>query len=181
MRLFIAYKIHINTAKDIYLNIVNFEAFKGHKIVDYNNYHITFKFLGDINLSAQIISDKLAESLCGVSSFHFYLSNEIGYMPSSHKPKLAYLKIYEEDDKFNGLFKNIDNGMGSLGFELGRMKFMPHLTLVRFREAKINHAILPTYIDKQSKTEVILDKVSLFQSILRPEGPIYKEVFSVKL
>lgn len=181
MRLFIAYKIHVNTAKDIYLDISNFEAFKGHKIVDYNNYHITFKFLGETKFSVQMISDKFSESLYGVSSFYFYLSNEIGYMPSSHKPKLAYLKIYGADDKFNNLFRNIDNGMGSLGFELGRMKFVPHLTLVRFREAKINQAILPTYIEKKSKIEVILDKVSLFQSILRPEGPIYKEVFSVKL
>lgn len=181
MRLFIAYKIHINIAKDIYLNIINLEAFKGHKIVGYDNYHITFKFLGETKFSSQMISDKLAESLSGFSSFYFYLSNEIGYMPSLHKPKLAYLKIYEVDDKFNDLFKSIDNGMGTLGFELGRTKFLPHLTLVRFREAKLNHTVLPTLVEKEPKVEAILDKVSLFQSVLRPEGPIYKEVFSVKL
>ncbi|AEE14857.1 2'-5' RNA ligase [Thermodesulfobium narugense DSM 14796] len=181
MRLFIAYKIHNKDAKDIYLNVMNCEAFKKHKIVDSKNYHITFKFLGETKLDIQLISERLLESLYNVKRFSFFFSNEIGYMPSRHNPKLAYLKIYEKDSKFEEVFRNVDLGMSNLGFEMEKREFKPHLTLVRFREALLDDDIFPIYFKGKSRTESIMDKVSLFQSILMPDGPIYKEVFSVKL
>jgi len=181
MRLFIAYKVHHKDAQEIYLNVVNCEIFKKHKIVDYRNYHITFKFLGETRLDVQLISEKLFESLDGIKQFNFFLSNEIGYIPSRRDPKLAYLKIYEKDSKFENIFKNIDLKMSDLGFTMEKRKFKPHLTLVRFKEPLIGNDVFPISFQGKKRTESVLDKVSLFQSILLPEGPVYKEVFSVKL
>ncbi|AWB10557.1 2'-5' RNA ligase [Thermodesulfobium acidiphilum] len=181
MRLFIAYKIHNKDAKDIYLNVMNCEAFKKHKIVDFKNYHITFKFLGETKLDVQIISEQLLDSLSNFKRFNFFFSNEIGYIPSRHNPKFAYLKIYERDNDFEKIFRNVDLAMSNLGFDMEKREFKPHLTLVRFRETLIGDDIFPVYFKGKKKIESIMDKVSLFQSILLPEGPVYKEVFSVRL
>lgn len=63
------------------------------------------------------------------------------------------------------------------GFDLPRRRFVPHVTLARFREGAVSSEVVARFIEGKGRVALAAFQphaVTLFRSHLRPEGPLYE-------
>jgi RNA 2',3'-cyclic 3'-phosphodiesterase len=145
--------------------------------VDPSNFHITLAFLGntDEKLIPDLISS-LNSNYCHEPSFQMQIKGADVF-----RDKAVWLGI----DPSNNLQKIktvTDNVVSQFGFIPDARPFRPHLTIGRPKTDKsnlISELLIPhgsNIIEKQKVEEVLL-----FESILKPDGPIYNRIGEFKL
>ncbi len=138
-------------------------------------YHITLKFFGEcdgararaIEAAFDRISPPgaLAYALCGLGAF-----------PSSRNASAIWCGIRADLGPMRRLAGEIEDLAERLGFPREGRPFEPHLTLARVRRGRRPPTALAACIDGNARTlfgESSFDRVALFSSRLRPEGPEY--------
>jgi len=150
MRLFIAIPVSV---KD-YLSKIEVP---GRKVTDY---HLTLKFLGDIDKPEKIIR-KL--KLIRFSPFELVLG-EIGYFPNRRRPKVIWVGVKPQEPVIE-LHRQIESLLGK------DKKFHPHITLSRLKRS----ADIPEI--EIEKRKIIVDSLELIKSTLLPSGPVYETLF----
>jgi 2'-5' RNA ligase len=89
----------------------------------------------------------------------------------------------EDSFLLNELQKNIEDALEELGFESEKRVFSPHLTLGRIKyvtNSEQFNQIINKYCDKYFQ-EITINKIILYESILKSEGPIYNPIKEFKL
>lgn len=151
------------------------------KYVDISDIHLTIKFFENQN------PDLIINSLRNYN-FNFnreeYLFNVGGLdaFPNRKEPKVLILKIFDDHKIIEKNQNDIENILEKVGINRENRKFIPHLTLARiknysfftFNKIKLWETI-PGF--EVQKLDFSLGKLKLFQSILTPTKPIYKEIF----
>ncbi len=142
--------------------------------VDPENLHITLKFFGDTpgKTEGDIIT-ALREAASGISAFSLRLSG-FGTFGNRQMPKVIWVAA-ESGGRLEGLYDAINNNIGPLGYHPDRKHFVPHLTIGRIKHIN-RQDTLENLIEqhRDSETgELFVSSFYLFQSILRPEGPLY--------
>lgn len=153
------------------------------KWVEYDNYHLTVKFLGEVDgLELPRIKKQLA--LAGESIPPFYLSaGGVGYFPSNRRPRVLWLGIRGELDKALFLGERVDAYLGELGFEPEKNHRI-HLTLGRVRSDTNLKEMQKSLEQLDVRDKLVGFKVEAFQlmmSELSPAGPRYSELGSFYL
>ena len=148
------------------------------------NLHLTLQFLGDVD--ERRIGD-LKQILNRLSSSGLQEKLEftnVNAFPNPSAPKIIWLGI-AKNDLLLKLQRLLTLDLIHNGFEVDRKAFKAHLTLGRVRE----NAFLPEKMVQSlegirsglSISDSPLDQVTLFESQLRPGGPIYSVLFERKL
>lgn len=146
----------------------------GIRWVAHGNFHLTLKFLGDIDeAKVEPIAAVLEHDLCPFSSFTINAKG-LGVFPDLKRPRILWVGLRGE--ALSALASIVEKALMPLGFAAEKRAFTPHLTIGRWREFKGSpqqlgdemanwqtHEFGPTNV-----TEVIL-----FQSVLKPEGAVY--------
>jgi RNA 2',3'-cyclic 3'-phosphodiesterase len=151
----------------------------GEKIiwVDPVNIHLTLAFLGDTEEDRIKIAGLMLKRECsGFREFTFTLKGA-GLFKSFHDPRVIWIGIEDSEMLFR-LNDNILTGLKDTGFRIEERPFKPHITFGRIKLLK-NPEILKSVLDKYNETEiqeVNVGEVILFESILRPAGPLYKPI-----
>jgi 2'-5' RNA ligase len=135
--------------------------------------HLTLKFLGDTPADrVEAVSQALGQAAAGFAPFSFDVAG-FGCFPN-----LLWVGVPTMPKALAGLQRAVDLRMHALGYERESRPFSPHLTLGR-----VNKTVSPA--ERQKLAEVIartqvarlgvvpVHEVVLFQSDLRPTGPIY--------
>ena len=174
VRSFIAIDIPENVKKQI-VDLQNQLPYFMGKKTELDNLHLTLKFLGEIDDS--VVSDvkKLLENI-KLKKFEVTIS-EIGVF-NENFIKIIWLKL-EGDGIFN-LQNEIDLRLDNL-FPREK-RFMSHLTVARVKNIKNKKEFLDSL--KKIKIPEIkfnVDNFILKKSILKPEGPEYKDLGVYKL
>jgi len=148
------------------------------KWVDYQNYHLTVKFLGEVkesmlpSIGRQL---RLAAESCPV----FYLSaGGIGFFPNPRRPRVIWLGIHGEIDKAEFLGERVDAYLSELRFESEREHTL-HLTLGRVRSEANLAELMKKIKEHEQKPKLIGFKVEQFrlmQSVLSQTGATYTEL-----
>ncbi|MBX2849521.1 MAG: RNA 2',3'-cyclic phosphodiesterase, partial [Acidiferrobacterales bacterium] len=143
--------------------------------VDQSNFHITLAFLGD---QQEHVLEELAERLDQQLP-------EIGFqVPIAHlspfpesRPKLIAAIVKKSQDLID-LQQRVINAISSSSIKFEKRKFLPHITLGRYRHSK-NHFAggIPTNLD----LTIEVNEVTLFESILTPTGAQYEALFRFPL
>lgn len=145
------------------------------KWVDYQNYHLTLKFLGEVNEAAlPEIKQNLMRAADSCPSFNLSV-DDLGFFPSRMRPRVIWLGLRGEIEKAEFLGERVDAYLASLGFEEEK-EHRFHLTLGRVRsDAKINEMlkIAEHLVGKGRISLFKVDHIHLMESILAPGGPIY--------
>ena len=147
------------------------------------NMHLTLKFMGDIDYDLlPEIRDILTRSAQYVKPIKLSLKG-IGAFPNSRSPKVIWAGINGETQKLETLHARLEQRLSNIGIPEEKREFYGHLTLARlkknkFRVQKFGRVI--QQIDEFGSHQFTADKLTLFQSRLMPEGPIYTELFSAK-
>ncbi len=150
--------------------------------VDPSNIHLTLAFLGDTEEDRiKVAAIMLKQKCSGFGKFEFNLSGA-GVFKDFRDPRVIWIGI-ENSEKLVNLFNAIKTGLDDTGFKTEDRPFRPHITIGRIKFLK-NPAVTRTEIEKYRETEiqkVAVREVILFESILKPAGPVYKPVGIFKL
>jgi len=145
------------------------------KWVEPGNIHLTLKFLGEVEQTKiKIISQQLTELIGKFSAFEIVLG-KLGAFPTLLNPRVIWIGISKNEDKINNIQKEVEEILQPLGFEKEARSFHSHLTLGRVRSKKNIQKFtgkLESFPLPQFKP-VKIDKIILFQSILKPGGAEY--------
>jgi 2'-5' RNA ligase len=146
------------------------------------NMHLTLAFLGDTEDDLiKVVSIMLKQVCTGFGGFRFNLTGT-GVFKNYHDPRVIWAGI-EPGEKLSQLNEEIMTGLKDAGFRLDERPFNPHLTLGRIKS--INHPdILKSALEKYKDVkiqEVDVKEVILFESILKPTGPVYKSISGFSL
>ncbi|PLX22573.1 MAG: RNA 2',3'-cyclic phosphodiesterase [Salinivirgaceae bacterium] len=161
----------IRYAKSIQNNLISQNLFQG-KYTKPTNIHLTLKFLGE--LPPQKI-DEVNDLLQQVKFTPFNITiSDLGVFSRRHI-RIIWLKVSGADQ----LQKQIDTALQ--GHFHPEERFMGHITIVRVKKA-FDKNLLLDYLDNYTITpkEILVSEFRLKQSILTPEGPIYKTIETFK-
>jgi len=145
------------------------------KWVTEDQMHLTLKFLGNVNKDKiQEISDAISVISNNFKSFAVSFS-EIGAFPNTSHPRVIWLGIDKGAESLKMLNDEIEASLERLGFAKESREYKSHLTLARIRSSKnisnLIKLIRETHCDIGD--EILIHKLTLFQSILNPKGAVY--------
>ena len=137
-------------------------------------FHVTLKFLGEVPTKRL---DNIHEALAGLSWKPFTIKVQgIGFFPGTRSPRVIWAGM--EAPTMSGLAVELDARMERIGFEKERRAFRPHITLARARDNRMDSLLVKAaakYAEHQFGSFKV-DRVSLFQSALKPTGPVYNKL-----
>jgi 2'-5' RNA ligase len=181
MRAFLGIEVPDELKKKI-LNIQNKFSKFDIKFVEPENLHFNLKFFGEIgDEEIEKIRHTLGEISEKFEPFEIEIKG-IGAFPNENYIRVIWLGVKEGYNIITSLADNIQDSIEPLGF-LKQGRFVPHLTLGRVRTAR-NKEDLRSLIEELKDVEIgrmKVDTIILFKSKLSPKGPIYEEVFHIKL
>jgi len=182
-RLFLAVKIHPSAR---YISLFNeITASLSHeriKWVEPENMHLTLKFFGETDEKQiphirQAVDGAVAKS----KPFTMKIANA-GIFGSRYDPRVVWFGI-EPEEELDYLAQNIFEELEKCGHERDRQNFVPHLTIGRIKEIKdkpLFQKIIGGYNTVEIQEENVTE-ITLYESILRREGPLYVKVFAFTL
>ena len=147
---------------------------EGARWVAPENLHITLRFIGEVD---EDVAEDLAQALDAVTARPFELSVEtLGTF--GHPTHALWAGITDRSaGELAGLQANIESALVRAGLEPEHRKFVPHVTLARFR--KVNMGRVARLLEGSGDLKLAPFAVhgfSLFRSHLRPEGAQYEQV-----
>lgn len=184
MRLFIA--IPVNEAVKDYAEAVRNELDLNHpdvKWVEKSNYHLTLKFLGEVDPA---LLDQIKKRLRNVAEscpFFTLSTRGLGFFPSRGRPRVIWVGVYGEMEKAEFLGERIDAYLLDLGFDPEKKRSF-HLTLGRVKsefglaELQVKAAGITKRGEEYSFK---VDRFLLMESKLSSRGPHYTVLESFRL
>lgn len=150
--------------------------------VDPANLHITLAFLGDIEDERITMTSIILKKICtDFREFRFILRGS-GIFKNYNDPRVIWCGI-DQSEEIITLNDKIMTGLIDAGFKFEERQFKPHITIGRIKMIR-NKELLKEAVEKFQSTfkqEVFVREVILFESILKPSGPVYKPTGRFKL
>lgn len=149
------------------------------KPVEAENLHFTIKFIGETGKAEEIKG--AMESACkGIKPFEIGIAG-INAFPGKDYARTIWLRVKEGSREFESLIKAVDEMVARIGFEKER-SHIPHLTIARVRSGGSKPGLLRFLERYQAEIgRMRVEEVKLMKSTLTGAGPIYEEIFGVKL
>jgi 2'-5' RNA ligase len=134
--------------------------------VSAGNFHITLKFLGDINDEQIIRLSQILDRTTLVAPFKANLHG-LDWFPSAKRPRICVLNVANGADALRDLSAKVEAEFAPLGFAAAAHPFHPHVTLARLKISQTNPATAWSPRDQAvaigpfACTEVVLVKSTL--------------------
>ena len=178
-RLFIALNLPPSVKSEItdLLNKLR-QTCQGVKWVKLEGLHLTLHFLGYLD-ETKIEQVKLVmQSIEGKFKEFQFKTAKINAFPDLTKPRVIFLDCQQTNgSSVLKLQKLLGEKLAQSGFIIDKRIWQPHITLGRVKgRAKLNFALV-----NLPPTSFTITTFELMESILKPIGAEYKELFSCKL
>ena len=146
------------------------------------NFHLTLKFLGDIEETRiHEIGAVLADRICPFPRLSINAKG-LGVFPSLRRPRILWVGL--AGSAITTLATRVESVLQPLGFAAEQRPFTPHLTIGRWRQLDRPSKTLGEELARWRKLEFgdsVVDKIILYQSVLKPEGATYQTLKVVAL
>ncbi len=151
------------------------------KFVKKDNMHVTLKFLGNVGESSILkIHEELTTLFSNKREISCELHAKLGVFPNEKYVRVVWIGI-ESNNMIEELMREVDVNMTKLGFSKER-SYIPHITLARVKSVndreKLAELIKGVEIPKLKFT---INNASLYESILKHDGPVYVKLHEYKL
>lgn len=172
MRAFIA----IELPKDLKNKLHSFQnELKKQDILEGNwtkEYHLTLKFLGDINEDKlKEIEKVLADISSRTKKFSLEFKGLSGF-PSTDYVRVLWLGVGTGDEEALVLHEEIDDKLSSIGF--GKEKrYENHITLCRVKKVSDKTKLKEIFKNKNEFGKFEVSEIKLIKSYLTKKGPVY--------
>ena len=141
------------------------------------NFHLTLKFLGKTTEEKLPAIRSILQQVAGQTPAFSLKISGTGIFGSSYKPRVIWFGV-ENDIIIRQLGETVLNHLDKAGFHRDRQNFVPHLTIGRIN--KINHKKMfqKAMADHRDDflQESVVDKIILYESLLKPSGVVYQVV-----
>jgi 2'-5' RNA ligase len=150
------------------------------KPVEFDNLHLTLKFLGDVSIESV---DKIHQAMKNVKSMKYDLeARGTGVFPNVHMARVVWIGVGKGGEESISIFRQLEGQLSKMGFPAER-DFTPHITIARVKSAR-NREGLINAMERNRDTvfgETRVEKFVLKKSVLTPSGPIYSKLREVEL
>ncbi|KXZ39240.1 2'-5' RNA ligase [Alkalithermobacter thermoalcaliphilus JW-YL-7 = DSM 7308] len=175
MRVFLAIELNeeVIDKLSVYQNYIRKHSIKGN-FTDKDNFHITIKFIGEIN------EEKLKDIKDAMDTIRwnnpFVLRTEkIGCFPRKDK-KIVWVGVGGETDKLNSLFKEVENVIYRKGFKKEDRPYSPHITIGR--EVILNRPLESIQNEVNiTSVQFLVKELSLMESCRENGKLVYKTIY----
>lgn len=146
------------------------------------NFHLTLKFLGDIDEALiEPIGAALREQLRLFPRFTINAKG-VGVFPGLKRPRVLWVGLTGDDLIL--LASRVESALQPLGFTQESRKFTPHLTIGRWRQSdqapkSLGRELEVWKVHDFGRSNV--EGVRLIRSVLKPEGATYSDLITVPL
>jgi len=145
--------------------------------------HLTLKFFGNIEESKiDLIFKSIEEPVRDTLPFSVRVRGA-GAFPSLKNPRVIWMGLTDGKEVLISLQKQIEGRLAIIGFEPEGRLFQPHLTLGRIKSSRGKEELvrrMEKYIEEEFG-DFQVERVALFKSDLRPSGPIYTLLRTLRL
>jgi 2'-5' RNA ligase len=173
MRLFVAVDLDEKIREKISKVCERVSSFQGIKPVEKENLHITLMFLGEVN-EARV--EKIREMLSSIEFDPFKIGfRGIGFFPKKGAARVVWVGISEGEVELRNLANEVASKLRKLGFKRDK-EFTAHTTVARIKKKVDNLREALIDFENYDFGSMIVESFKLKQSILRPSGPIYRDV-----
>ncbi|MEN6368894.1 MAG: RNA 2',3'-cyclic phosphodiesterase [Thermotogota bacterium] len=146
-----------------------------------DNYHVTLRFLGEIDPELTIPLEKAAQGAARKVAPFALRVDTLGAFPSIDRARVLWVGAMA-DPAFGSLVGALEERLDELGFAPERSEALAHVTMARIkghpdaRLPRVFEAIgpFPPHVLR-------IDRLVLMESRLSPHGPTYAPLFSVPL
>ena len=146
-----------------------------------DNYHLTLRFLGDIDPSLTVNLDRLCRTVCeDIAPFECIL-DRLGAFPTVDRARVLWVGG-EIPSSFRRLMQALSQGLIDLGFPRTKKEPEVHATLARIKDRP--DPALPGVIARFNPIKpmcLAIDKIVLMESTLTAQGAVYTPLFTTKL
>jgi len=153
------------------------------KWVEPHQMHLTLKFLGetaDDRLAG--LCEALDQAARMLQAFAVTWGG-LGRFPPSGVPRVIWAGTQAGGDQLREAARHVDEALAGLGFAREAREFQGHLTLGRVRSPRGVRELTEAMegLTLPSFAPVTVDAVTLFQSTLTPQGPLYTALHTARL
>lgn len=154
--------------------------------VDPAIYHLTLKFLGDVEAEdLKNIGKSISDVASTLTAFEMEVST-FGVFPTIRKPRVMWIGLFEKSGALNALKIALDKSLEPLGFEVERRKFHPHITVGRVRRSASRRDVsdlvpMLEHFSVDYLATFLVDRIELVRSDLTPSGPKYSTLEQLQL
>jgi 2'-5' RNA ligase len=139
--------------------------------------HITLKFIGEIEGKrvGEVIK-VLRTTLRGFGSLKLGVKNR-GVFPSLERPRVLWIGV-DITDRLVFLRRLVEDKLHELGFPYDDKEFKPHITIARIKWIdRDGKNFIRGFVDENKEYGIFeAKKVVFYESILKPDGAIYKSI-----
>jgi 2'-5' RNA ligase len=183
IRAFVAIEIDSQLVRQISAVVADLKPLiDGIRWVSQNNFHLTLKFLGNIEENKiELIAEALELALRPFPRFTINAKG-LGVFPDLRRPRVLWIGL--EGKKLLDLVSKIETVLNPLGFSPEKREFHPHLTVGRWRQFDRASTKLAGVLEKWQRYEFgesTVAEVIFFQSELKRNGAIYHPLKVVTL
>jgi len=144
------------------------------------NYHLTLLFLGEVKeKKLEKIKKRLEKATFSFSPFLLF---SYSYSLFIHHKIVVYIS-FKREKQIEKLAKKIREEFKEFTLKNNSKKFIPHLTIARGKiPSKQQYFVLKKLLDKTlTDFHFKVEKITLYNSILTPQGPVYKKLSETPL
>jgi len=144
------------------------------------NYHVTLRFLGEIDPLLTVDLERIARRVAGALEPFILRLDRLGCFPSTERARVLWIGG-ESPPVFRGLAASLNHELGTLDFPPERKPAAAHVTLARIKGRpdpslrRILHENGPG-----ADLEVRADRIVLMESTLAPNGAVYAPLFTTR-
>jgi len=153
------------------------------KWVQPKNIHLTLKFLGERDdKKIERIKEILEETTKNKDCFTMRLSN-IGAFPKIESPRVIWIGIDKGEQVTKELAYELEEKIAAVGIPKEDRAFSSHITIARLKSPLNRQALVQELknLPKPQNMEFQVKKITLYKSILTPQGPIYEALKEANL
>lgn len=145
------------------------------------NYHVTVRFLGEIEPMLTLDLDRIAQGvLRRFDPFQIEL-NRVGAFPSAERARVLWIGG-ETPAPFADLVRSLEEELRAIGFEPERKPPRAHVTIARIKGRPDRELVEHVEKARLATTLIVpVDRVVLMESQLTPKGAVYTPLLEAAL
>ncbi|NLE64903.1 MAG: RNA 2',3'-cyclic phosphodiesterase [Elusimicrobia bacterium] len=137
--------------------------------------HMTLKFLGDISPDqVEPIAEVMTRVVATTPKFSFDIT-ELGAFPDILFPKIIWAGVGQNAETLEGIARRLEEELLKLKIKKDERAFSAHITLGRTRSTNGKDRLVAALEETNlpSGLSQAVGGITLFQSLLTPQGPVY--------
>lgn len=153
---------------------------RGIKWVLPENYHFTLTFIGDISSNQQKEVMKLIEDHFSELSCPEFSEPALKLIPAGF-PRILWVEYKCSNTTLAGMNRRFRNDLTQMGLKIDKKPLKFHVTLARIKGQLPSEFVEQVLNTKIPSLPFKCDNLTFYQSVLKPEGPVYSSLAEFRL